>query len=172
MQDTADAVASGVDDHRPRVCFSVARVDDDSDVEFPRELQLCRERRPLPVTRRMVVVVVETAFTDGNRTAEQMLADRLDIARGVKRRCIVRVNTRRERDEPGMLGSDGSGSLGGPERFPDAHNTQEAGSPRAGDDVGTIPIEGGIGQMCVAVDQSVPRGRGAGPNKQDRDGTP
>ena len=115
----------------------------------------------------MIVVVIQAAFSHGNRTAEQMLADRRDIAPGVERRCIVGVNTGRERDEPSVLGGDGGSALGGPKRFTDAHNAQETGGPGAGNDVGAIRIECGIGQMCVAVDQSVPRSRGAVPNRQD-----
>lgn len=62
MEYSLDSRRPGLDDHRTSVILRVARVHDHRLRHLPRERKLLGEGTPLLDARRVVVVIVETAF--------------------------------------------------------------------------------------------------------------
>jgi hypothetical protein len=79
--------------------------------ELTRELELSGERTTLMLSRRMVVVRVETAFADRDRTAAYQFSNRVWIARGIEIGGVMRVDASGRKDETGMTRSNRSGAL-------------------------------------------------------------
>jgi len=110
VQDADHVSATRVEDDRSSVVFGIPRVDDDRLPHFFRKRKLSRERGSLCISRRIVVVVVEPAFADSHSGVGEQSAQLRDVAGGVKRRRVVRMNSGGREDEPGIvpgaLGSD------------------------------------------------------------------
>jgi hypothetical protein len=120
--------------------------------EFPRDGELRFKRRELAGTRRVVVVIVQTALPDGDGPTQKLGANTSNVALGLEVRRIVRVNSRSVKAEARVPGSEISRATRRVEGFPDAH---ERGSPRAlcaGDDLATVLIECRVGEVNVTVD--------------------
>jgi hypothetical protein len=99
MQDTAHAEPSGILDQGARVGFGFAGVDNDRPIERRRERQLVRKRCALSLTRRVVVVVVQSTFTDRDCPCLDRRLDPLAVPGGVVRGRIVGVDAGGARDE-------------------------------------------------------------------------
>jgi hypothetical protein len=99
VQHTQDAGASSFADERARVILGIAGVDNNRPVFLPGERELSRERGALRLTRGVVVVVVEAALADRHRAISEALAEPRDVALGIKRGSIVRVDARRPEHE-------------------------------------------------------------------------
>jgi hypothetical protein len=153
VQYATHARTARLDDHRPRVIFGVTGVHDHGTIELVSERELRRERAALQVTRRVIVVVVETAFADGNRTVADEALDRLDVAQGIEVGAVVRVDAGGEKNEAGMSIGDVRGAFRGGNRFTNRNDGQSAGDSSAFDGLVAIRVEGGIGEMRVAVDE-------------------
>jgi hypothetical protein len=75
-------VARAVRENGERVVLRRARVDDDRLPELARQVDLCLERAPLVVMRRVVAVVVEAGLADRDHLRVRgRLPDRLDLPR-------------------------------------------------------------------------------------------
>jgi hypothetical protein len=94
VQHAAYSCCSGFSHHRTRVVFSVARVDDHRLRQLARQCQLCRESAPLLDPRRIVVVIVEAAFTDSYASGNER-AQIGDSLHRIESRCVVGMNAGR-----------------------------------------------------------------------------
>src|SRR6476661_526175 len=161
VQHAAHPLPARFADHRDGVVLGVARMDDDGDAMLVGEGELRGEGRALAVARRMIVVVIESAFADGDGAARELAADGSDVTHGVEAGGVVRVDAGGMPDEAGVRGGDRLRALGGGERFADADDASGAGVARPGDDGGAIGVEGRIGEVGVAVDEAAHERRNA-----------
>ena len=99
MEHALDASCSSLDYHRPSVILRVARVDDDRLGHLSCQSELLGERPPLLDARRVVVVIVETAFADGYCAVANEFPQRLDVATTIVAAGIVRMNAGRAPDK-------------------------------------------------------------------------
>jgi hypothetical protein len=136
-------------------------VDDDGHTVLVRDGELRGERRPLAVARRVIVVVIEPAFTDGDGAAGQLGADGVGVARVIEFRGVVRMNARGVPDEPGMRLRDAAGARGRGDGFSDADDPCGTRLARPGDDLGSVGVEGRVGEVGVAVDEAAQERRNA-----------
>ena len=102
VKNAAHSFPSRLANHCIGIVVRVARVDHYRQVEPLRELELQRECAALKIARRVVVVVVEAALSDGNRTRLQKLLQCGDVVARIERRGVVRVDSGGERDEARM----------------------------------------------------------------------
>ena len=77
-----------------RVVLRVASMNDDGPTELARERELGCECGALLVARRVVVVIVETTFADGDGTPGDLATDAVDIATRFEVERVVRMHAR------------------------------------------------------------------------------
>lgn len=154
MQHTAHAGGTGLTHHGGRIVLGLARVHDDGERVLLGERELRRERAPLQLARRMVVVVIEPALSDGDRAAAQALGERRRIARGVEAGRVVRVHASGEDDEarmrlrdPGRLSRLLDGGA-------DADDSRRARIAGASDHRVAVAVEGRVREVGVAVEEA------------------
>jgi hypothetical protein len=137
---------------RSRIVLGVARVHDDWLACLLGQLYLGRERFPLLSTRRIVVMIVETAFADGDGFAEER-AQEWNITRGVESGGVVGMDTCRGEDEAGICDCDRAGDLSRGQRFTDADDRSRARIAGAGYYVVAVTVERRVREVGVAVDE-------------------
>lgn len=109
MHHTANSRPTRLGDHRGGVVNGVARVNNKWHTELASEGDLFGESAALLKARRMIIVIVETTFTDRNGAECNVLAYGADITLRRKRRGVMRVHTSRVPDESGPLRRNRSG---------------------------------------------------------------
>jgi hypothetical protein len=67
VQDADDASGLSLPDERPGIVFRIARVNDDWTLHLTRERDLSGKREPLGWSRRIVIVIIESALPDRDR---------------------------------------------------------------------------------------------------------
>ena len=92
MQHAVNAGAAGVIDHRGGVVSGLAGVYNDRSPRFRGERELLGECPSLQIARRMIVVVVEPALADRDRSTREVLANARGIAGRVKPGRVMRVH--------------------------------------------------------------------------------
>ena len=90
-------------DDCPRVVFCVACVYDDRPAHFMRQLHLCRKGGSLRVARRIVVVVVESAFADSDCRVSQQRAQLRKIACSIELRSVMGMDARSSEHESRII---------------------------------------------------------------------
>lgn len=153
MQDPAHARGAGFGDHGRGIVLGVARVDDDRPIELARDRELRREGAPLQLARRVVVMGVETAFADRDGAARDELANGVRIADRVEAGRVVRMHARGEEHEARVRRRDLFGAAGGIERLTDRNDSERARDPGALDCRVAVPVERGIREVRVTVDE-------------------
>ncbi len=93
MEDADHAKAPRIANDRSGIIFRVAGVDDHGLPHFFRQRDLSRERGSLRFSRGVVVVIIEATFADGYGRPREQSAQLRNVARGVKRGCVVRMNS-------------------------------------------------------------------------------
>jgi hypothetical protein len=106
MENTFYPVRRCFADHRPRVILCIAGVDNDRLAGFLREGELLSERTALLESRRIVIVVVETAFADRDGTTRDEIAKCAGIMKWIEPARIVRMNPRGMPDESAIRFGD------------------------------------------------------------------
>ncbi len=91
MQDTTQSSASSFADHGDGISLGLARMHDYREIEPRGQRELRGEGATLQIPRRVVVMVVQPAFPDRDGACAEQTGKRVDIARRVEVRCIVRV---------------------------------------------------------------------------------
>ncbi len=91
-----------ISDRGARIVLGESCMNDDRPSQLGRELELRRECAQLIVARRMIVVVVETTFANGDSTIGDRSTDRGEIVLTVEVGRVVRVDPGREVDEARM----------------------------------------------------------------------
>jgi hypothetical protein len=152
VHDTEDAGGSGFANDRAGVVFRVPGVNDYRPTHLRGERDLSRERGALGVAGGIVVVVVEPAFSDRDCLG-QKLAQPGQVARCVKRRCVVGMNSRRREYEAGIVGCNLGGYDSRCERLPDADDRPRARIAGARDYLVAVAAEGRVREVGVAVDE-------------------
>ena len=97
-------------------------------------------------------MVVEAAFTDGDRLAQQR-AQLRKVARCIVAGRIVGMDAGRREDEAGILGGDIAGGFGGRQRFTNADDGNRPRIAGAGDYVVAVAVERRVREVGVAVDE-------------------
>jgi hypothetical protein len=101
-------------------------VNDERPASLAGERDLRGEGFALPRRGRVVIMVVQTAFTDRDGAAIDGVADAGDVASSIKVRGIVGVDAGGEEREPGVATGEVRGPVGGDQRFPDADDRARA----------------------------------------------
>ncbi len=78
--------------HRPRIVFSITRVDHDRALQLGRQHQLFRECAPLLEARGIVIVIIESTFANRCGTIFDKREELPDMRCGIEARSIVRMN--------------------------------------------------------------------------------
>ena len=153
MEDSQDPSGSGVADDRASIVFGISGVDHDRLVQLTSERDLRRECGALGFARRVVVVVVESAFANRDGGLSKQLAQLRNVARRVERCCVVGMYSRSCKDEPGILSRALGGHRRGCQRLTDADDRQRARNAGARDYRVAVAGERCVREMGVAVDE-------------------
>lgn len=78
--------------HRSRIVFSVTRVNHNRSLQLGSQHQLLRECAPLLEARRIVVVIIESAFSDRDGTAFDQRQKLRYVRCGIESRSVVGMN--------------------------------------------------------------------------------
>jgi len=152
MHDADDSSGPSLVEQRSRVVFRFSRVNDDRETHLGSKSYLGRKRRALRWTRRIVVVVVEPALTDRDRSAKK-LTESGDVALFVESGRIVRMDARRRENKRRVLGGECSRDRRCFERFADADDSHRARVAGAGDYRVAVAVERRVREVGVAVDE-------------------
>ncbi len=158
VQDPSHPEWRRVLDQRACVRLGVARMDDDWTVEGRCEGKLIGERRALPLARGVVVVVVQSTFTDRDRSALDRCLDPFAVCAGVVRGGVVRVDAGRARDERGIATGQGASARRCLPGLADADQADRPGCDSCVDDAVPIGVKRAVGQVGVAVEERQPCG--------------
>jgi hypothetical protein len=153
MENPDNSRASGIAYDRAGVILGVASVNDYGTLRFSGEDNLGGEGRPLCLTRRVVVMIVEAALSHGDRAAEEKVAELRDVALRVEGRSVVRVDSGGWENESsvfrGVLRRDRSRGDG----LTDADDGDRARIAGAGDYRVAVAGERRVREVGVAVDE-------------------
>ena len=152
MENTDD-FGAGVTDHIPGIVLGIPGVNDDWTSHFRGERQLRRERGPLCRTWRVVVMIIEAAFPDGDRARSEMPANRGNVAGGIESSRIMGVNTSRREDEPAVGRGELRGEIRCFQRLANAHDRLRARVAGARDYRVAVAGERRVREVGVAVDE-------------------
>lgn len=100
----------------------------------------------------MVVVVIETTFTNRNGTIADRSTDRGKVVVRVEAGRIMRVSSGREIDEGRMSNGQFLGASRCGKRLANANDRAGPTEPRAVDDCAPIAVERRVGEVRVTVD--------------------
>jgi hypothetical protein len=153
MQYAHHAGGSSFADERACVVLGVAGVNDDSAAFLSSERELSRESGALRFARRVVVVVVETALANSNGAVSEVLPQSREVALGIKRGSIVRMDASRPKHESGVGGGVPRRGRRRFERFADANDGCRARRAGAGDYRVAVAGERRVREVGVAVDE-------------------
>ena len=139
--------------HSTGVVLGVTRVNDERPIHFPGKGYLGGECRSLCVARRVVVVIIETALSDGDGAGIHELFDGRDVTGRVEIGRVVGMHAGGEENESGVRVSDSGGCGGGAQRFADADDALRARFAGAPDYRVAVAFEGRVREVGVAVDE-------------------
>ena len=103
-------------------------------------------------------MVVEPALANCDRPPIEMLANPEEVVAYVKGRGVVRVDSHRVPDQPGMRSRYDVSAIGCVKRLTDADEGPGACLTSRGDDGIPIAVEGRIGEVDVTVGENQGRG--------------
>jgi hypothetical protein len=159
MQHSGHSSGSGFAHHGPGVVIGVAGVNDDGTPELPGKSELFGESAALLEPWRVVVVVIESALSNGDCAAGDQLSQCGNITDGIEVRRVVRVDAGRVWNEPGMTRRKRSGGAGGGENVSfsaarsDADDREGPGDAGPLDYLVAVAGERRVGEVRVAVDE-------------------
>jgi hypothetical protein len=111
---------AGLRYHGKSIAFGIPRMNHDRHTGIRREFKLPGKCATLLRSRRVVIVVIESALPDGDRPVGKMLAQLFDIPRRVEPDRIVRMNPGGEPDKPRIAGGEIPRRASGAEDIPGA----------------------------------------------------
>ena len=133
-------------------------MDDDGPRHLPRERKLIRKGASLFRTGRIVVMVIESTFTDRYGTAGDEFAEAFDVAPRLEADCIVWMHAGREPHVTRVFACNGRRRASGAEDIPGAAAGADAddrcGSAllRALNYLAAVAVERRVGEVRVTVD--------------------
>ena len=154
MQHSDDSNAACLRDRGSRIVFRVPRMDDYGTLRFLSQRDLRRESGTLRSAGRVVVVVVETAFTDRDSALLNEGAELWDVALGVERRGVVGMDASSRENEARILRGVLSRHRGGIDGLADADDGCRARIAGAGDYRVAVAGERCVREVGVAVDEA------------------
>ena len=154
VQDSDDSGDGRLANCSSGIVLCIARVHDYRALRLVSERNLGRKRGTLRIARRVVVVVVETAFTHSDRASREKATELWDVALRVKRCCVVGVNARGRENEARVLLGVLSRHRGGTHGFADADDRGRARIASAGDYRVAVAGERCVREVGVAVDEA------------------
>jgi hypothetical protein len=113
VQYASDSGCARVTNDCTRIVLGVPGVHDDGSPGLGGKLNLRGERVSLGLAGRIVVMVVETAFADGDGAALEQLAQLGNVPGRIEGRGIVRMDAGRRENEAGILSRARSGDRRG-----------------------------------------------------------
>jgi len=153
MHDSADASHPRLTDEGSRVVFRVPRVNDEGLIHLAGESYLRGKRRALGWSRGIVVVIVESAFADGDSGVLQKPAQLRDVAFLDERRGVVGMDSSRRENEPRVFGCVFGREGRNLERLADADDSCRARIAGAGDYRVAVAVERRVCEVGVTVDE-------------------
>ncbi len=145
--------------HRARVVLRVTGVNDDRAAELAGEHELLGKCAPLLQARGVVVVVIETAFADRDRSGSHEVTQTGNVASRIKARGIVRMYACGVEDVARIARGERGCVTGGGEHFPlaaaraDADDRPGPGEACPLDYLVAVAVERRVGEVRVAVDE-------------------
>lgn len=154
------------------VILRVAGVHDHRSSFFGGKGDLRRDRSKLRVARRVVVVIVEAAFTYRHRPLMEIAPQQRNVSRGIERGRIMRVDSRGVEHEALVVGGEPGRDLRGLERLTNADDRERARGTGARDYGVAVAGERRVREVGVAVDEDLrePVSRGHFRSIQSRTG--
>lgn len=128
-------------------------MDDYGFITLLRQRQLRGEYATLHIPWRMVVMIVQPTFTNGNCPARQKVAKGGNICIGMKGCSVVRVNSSCIKNIPGILFRNLTGCFSLLKRSADANDCTGARFLSSLDYRAIVACEGGICEVGVAVNE-------------------
>jgi hypothetical protein len=98
-------------------------------------------------------VIVEPALAEGASTAIETLGEHREVAPGVEAGGVVRVDAGGPRDTRRVACRYRRRAAGGVDRFADADDLRGSRAERSSEHVVAILVEGGVGEVGVAIDE-------------------
>ena len=152
VEHSADPGPTGLTDHCRGVVLGLAGVDDDRAPGLLRDGELVGEGAALERPGRVVVVVVETAFPDGDGAIGHRGSDRGGVLSGVVSGRIVRMHAGCPPDDTRMRRSDGTGPCRRLQGLPDADDAIPARVPEPLEHTLPVTVELRAGEVRVRID--------------------
>ena len=150
---SSDAGASGFTNDRACIVFRVSSMDNDGTAHLTRERDLRGKGRALGFAWRVVIVIVEAAFANGDSTVLQEFAKLRDIPARVKTRGVMRMDSSSGEDKPRISRGELGSNRGGLERLADADDPSRARIAGARDYRVAVAGERRVSEVGVAVDE-------------------
>ena len=154
MHDTEDAKCLRLTDQRPRVLFRVSRVNNHRFFQFSRQCDLSAKSCALRVARRIVVVIVEAALADRDRTALEEFTKPGNVTALVERSRVVWMDPGCGEHKTRIVGRALSRESRYLERLSDANDGRRARIASTGDYRVAVAGEGRVREVGVAVDEA------------------
>jgi hypothetical protein len=128
-------------------------VHDERAPSLRRKLYLGKERGPLQLSRRIVVMVVEPALPNGNCAIADLLGYERNVACRIEALSIVWVDTGAVEHKARMIARDQGRFRGGVRRLADADNRPRSCGAGPLDYLAAVAVEGRVREVGVAVDE-------------------
>jgi hypothetical protein len=153
VKDSGYTGSARVMDDRAGIVLGFTRVDNDGLPHLGGERDLRGERSSLELAGRIVVVIVEAAFPDGDRARGNHRTKVRNVAGGIECRGIVRMDPGGGEDEPGILTREPGGHPRRRKRLTDADDRRRARDAGAEDYLAAVAVERRVREVGVAVDE-------------------
>ena len=153
MQDTGQAGFPRPIDHALRVILGFATVNDERAPCIRGKVDLRRECSELQVAGRIVVVIVEAAFSNCHGARSELLAQERDVARSAELGRVMGMNAGRGEYESRVVGGKARGDFCGSRRLTDADHTLRPRGAGARDYRVAVAGERRVREVGVAVDE-------------------
>ena len=156
VQHSKNVGCSCIADDRAGIVLGFSGVNDDRLFQLARESNLSRKGRALGFAGRVVVVIVEAALADrhGRRVSDND-TELWNVARGIERCRVVRVDPGSREDEPSICGGNFRRERCRGQRFTNADDRSRARFAGAGYYLVAVAAEGRVREVGVAVDEGL-----------------
>ena len=154
MQDADDPLFPRFPYHRGRIVVGVSRVHDDWPMISLRQFKLRRKGASLLLSGRIVVVVIQAAFSDRNCTGVEQAFQRGQIIAWIESGGVVGMDSRGKRDKARMRFRDPGRGLRLLDGCTDADYPFDARIASATDYDLAVAVEGLVRKVGVAVEES------------------
>ncbi len=153
VQHTSDSGRARLTYHRTCIVLRLPGVHDHGTPGLGRERDLGGKHIQLGLTGRVVVMVVETAFADGDSASLERLTQLRDIPSRIELRGVVGMNAGGREHKARVLGCARRGDRRGIDGFSDADDRQCARLAGARDYLAAVAGERRVREVGVAVDE-------------------